>query len=248
MTRRRATIVSMRFAITALIAVMGTFSTGCAQLVGFTDITAADGSIEDTTSDDLSTDIGSIDAYVNDSGIDNGVANDAGVDADSASDGSSTDNVIDTSPGDIQNDADAPSCSGGLSNVHTGDFLISFTMQTNQPDNFIGLVDQRTVCVGAGLFWDAWLVGQHVRLELSESSQYASLSSTGAALNDNNPHDIVITRTNGMVTIMVDGGLAGSKTMDQNLGSLPPLLIGDGRCQGVVAISPAITNACVGPN
>ncbi|HEX3697897.1 MAG TPA: laminin G domain-containing protein [Polyangia bacterium] len=257
MIRRRAAIVSVRFAIAALIAAMGTFGTGCAQVVGFTDITAADGSIEDATGEDTASDGGfsndtvGNDASVNDSGIDNGFVNaDAGVDADRASDGSSTDSVIDGSPSDIQNGPDASSCSGGLSNVHTGDFLISFTMQTDQPDNFIGLVDQRTICVN-GLFWDAWLVDQHVRLELSEStdqSRYASLVSKSAPLNDNNPHDVVITRTNGVVTIVVDGALAGSQTMDQNLGSLPPLLIGNGRCPGVVAISPAITNACVRPN
>jgi hypothetical protein len=256
MTGRAAATFSMRFAIPALIAAMGTFGTGCAQIVGFTEITAADGSIEDTTSEDatsdggISNDIVGNDASGNDTGIDRGSVPDAGSDVDSATDGSSTDSVIDGSPRDIQNGPDAFSCSGGLSNVHTGDFLISFTMQTNQPDNYIGLVDQRTICVN-GLFWDAWLVDQHVRLELSEStdgSRYSALVSSGPPLNDNNPHDVVITRTNAVVKIVIDGLLAGSQTMNQNLGSLPPLLIGNARCLGVAAIRQAITNVCVRPN
>jgi hypothetical protein len=253
MAGRGATTFSMRFTVPALIAAMGTIGIGCAQLVGFTEITAADGSVEDTTSDDTtrdsapSNDIDGNDTSGNDTGIDRGSMPDAGSDVDSATDGSSTDSVIDGSPSDIQNGPDAFSCSAGLSNVHTGDFLISFTMQTNQSDNFIGLVDQRTICVN-GLFWDAWLVDQHVRLELSDNSRYASLVTKGVPLNDNNPHDVLITRTNGVVTIVVDGALAGSQTMDQNLGSLPPLLIGNGRCPGVVAIRQAITNACVRPN
>jgi hypothetical protein len=235
----------MRFAIPALIAAMATFGAGCAQLLGYTDITAADGSIEDTTSD-----IGLLQDTAGSQGDAAGNEVDAGDAADMASDRSVTDAVADVDSQDSQDGADATSCSAGLSNVHTGDFLISFTMQTDQPDNFIGLVDQRANCV-YGLFGDAWLVNQHVRLELSDStdgSRYASLSGTGAALNDNKPHDVVITRTKSVVTMVIDGGLVGSKTMDQNLGSLPPLLIGSGRCPGVAAIKNTITNACVRPN
>ena len=196
----------------------------------------------------LSKDTVGKDDVASDSGIDIGLVDGAtGDDADSASDRSSSDSATDGSSSDSQNGPDAPSCSSGLSDVHTGDFLISFTMQTGQPDNYIGLVDQRTICVN-GLFWDAWLVAHQVRLELSDNSRYAALSTSGAPLNDNNPHDVVITRTNGVVTILTDGALAGSQTMDQNLGSLPPLLIGNARCPGVVAISHAITNVCVRPN
>jgi hypothetical protein len=240
----------MRFAIPALIAVMGTFGTGCAQLLGYTDITAVDGSVEDTTSDGgLVQDTASNDA---DTPGDGGLVQDtAGDEADTGNDRLSTDAIANDSSNDSQDGTDATSCSGDLSNVHAGNFLISFTIQTNQPDNFIGLVNQRNVCVGAGLFWDAMLVNQHVRLELSEStdnSRYVSLVSSGGPLNDNNRHDVVVTRTSDVVKMMIDGQLAGSKTMDQNLGSLPPLRIGNGVCPGVVTIRETIANVCVRPN
>ncbi|HXI58020.1 MAG TPA: laminin G domain-containing protein [Polyangia bacterium] len=250
MTGQGATTFSMRFAIPALIAAIGTFGNGCAQLLGYTDITAADsGGQTGTGGGDTGPAGTGGQGGASPMGTGGGSGGTAVIDA-GGSDGSSPDSVIDGSSNDSQDGADAASCSAGLSNVHTGDFLISFTMQTDQPDNFIGLADQRSICVG-GLFWDAWLVNQHVRLEVSESSdnsRYASLSSTGAALNDNNPHVVVITRTKSVVTMVIDGVPVGSKTMDENLGSLPPLLIGSGRCPGVAAIKHTITNVCVRPN
>jgi len=59
---------------------------------------------------------------------------------------------------------------------------------------------------------------------------------------------VLITRTNDAVKIVIDGRLAGSQTMNQNLGSLPPLRTGTGACPGVVTIGETIANACVRPN
>jgi hypothetical protein len=234
MTGRVVATLPERFAAAVLIVALSTFGPGCSQLLGITGITAA------------------ADASTNDGTGDGGSSNDtASTQADIAGDRSSTDDVADSSSSDSQNGPDATFCSGDLSNVHAGDFLISFTMQTNQTDNFIGLANQRTVCVGVAPFWDAMLVNQHVRLELSESTdsgRYASLVSSGAPLNDDNPHVVVITRTNGVVTIVIDNRLAGSQTMDQTLGSLPALRIGNGVCPGVVTIRTTITNACVRPH
>lgn len=245
MTGQVVAIPRLRFAVPALVALIGTFGPGCSQLLGITDITAADGAIEDTTGDGGEDTAGDVADTAGD------MVDAAGDAMDAASDRAAMDSVADRSSSDSQDGPDAMSCSGDLSNVHAGDFLISFTMQTNQADNFIGLVNQRTVCVGLGLFWDAMLVNQHIRLELSESmdgSRYATLVSSGVALNDNTPHDVVITRTSGVVNMLVDGRLAGSKTMDQNLGPLPMLRIGKGACPGVATILDAITNVCVRPN
>lgn len=247
MTRRTVATLPVQFGVPALIAAICTLGIGCSQLLGITEITAAagsvDGSITDVTKDEgVSNDTIGSDAFVDDS---------ARGDAGGASDGSPTDDVIDGSSKDSLDGVDAASCVDGLSNVHAGDFLISFTMQTNQTDNFIGLVNQRTVCVGLGMFWDAMLVNQHIRLEVSESmdqSRYASVVSSGAPLNDNQPHDVIITRTNDLVSMVIDGRMAGSKTMDQNLGSLTFLRIGYGVCAGVVTIKGAIRNVCVRPN
>jgi hypothetical protein len=234
MTGRVVAILPERFAASALIAALCTFGPGCSQLLGITGITAA------------------ADASTNDATGDGGSSNDtADNDAESAADRSSEDAPDTRSSNDGQTNADAISCTGDLSNVQAGDFLISFTMQTNQSDNFVSLVNQRAICVGLALFWDAMLENQHVTLELSESmdqTRYTFLKSSGAALNDNNPHDVVIARTNDVVTIVIDGQAAGSKTMDQKLGSLPTLRIGRDVCAGAVTISGTLTNVCVRPN
>jgi len=233
MTRRVVPTLPERFAASVLIAAICTFGPGCSQLLGITGITAAP------------------DASTNDATGDGGSSNDtAGDDRESAIDRSSEEIADAGSSDDGQINADANSCTGDLSNVQAGDFLIAFTMQTNQSDNFISLVNQRSICVGLALFWDAMLDNQHVTLELSESmdqARYSFLKSSGAALNDNKPHDVIITRTNDVVTIVIDGQPAGSKTMDQNLGPLPRLRIGQDVCAGAVNISETITKVCVRP-
>jgi hypothetical protein len=232
MTGRVIAILPERFAASALMAALCTFGLGCSQLLGITGITAADASPIDATGDGGSS------------------SDTAGNDAESTADVSSEGIADARASSDGETNADAISCTGDLSNVQAGDFLISFTMQTNQPDNFVSLVNQRAVCVGLALFWDAMLEDQHITLEVSESTdqtRYTFLRSSGAALNDGNPHDVVIARTNNVVTIVIDGQPAGSKTMDQKLGSLPTLRIGQDVCAGAVNISGPITHVCVRP-
>jgi hypothetical protein len=257
MTGQGGAILRLRFAVPILLALIGAFGPGCAQLLGITDIAAAaDGGTYDTASDGgagqeiAGDEVDNAGDSANSSDSANSADSANGV-ADAAGDHSAADNVADRLSDDSESGADATSCSGDLSNVHTGDFLISFTMQTNQTEGYVGLVNQRTVCVGVGLFWDAMLVNQHIRLELSEStdqSRYATLVSSGAALNDNAPHAVVITRTSGVVKMMVDDRLAGSQTMNQNQGPLPKLRTGNGACPGVAVIREALTNVCVRPN
>ena len=237
MTGRVVATLPGRFAASALIAAICTFGVGCSQLLGITDITAAaDASIKDNTGA---------------GGSSNGTA---GSDADNGSDGPSTDIVGDRSFNDGETNADAPTCSGDLSNIGTGGFLISFTLRTNQTNNDIALLNQRSECTVV-MYWDVRLYMHQIYLELSEStsaSGYTRINSSGPPLNDNNPHDVVITRTNDAVQIVIDGTVASSGTAAQSLAVLPALKTGTDVCvgsDGTVALATGgITNVCVRPN
>ncbi len=84
--------------------------------------------------------------------------------------------------------------------------------------------------------------------EFTDQTRHTFLRDSGAALDDNTPHDVVIARINDVVTIVIDGQSAGSKTMDQKMGSLPTLRIDRDVCAGAVNISGPITHVCVRPN
>lgn len=225
-------LIRCRCAHLSLLAAVSAFGAGCTQLLGITDITGVDGSITETTTD-------------------SGSPSDEQDSGETASDGPFADDLTDGLADNSQDGADARSCSGDLSNVHAGDFLISFTMQTDsgQTDNLIALINQRNLCTVVP-FWDVELANQQIQMEISEStdqSRYSLIKTSGATLNDGKPHDVVITRTNNSVKIVVDGNVIGTHLEDQDLGALPKLSIGHDVCTGLVAFRGTITDVCVGP-
>ncbi len=167
----------------------------------------------------------------------------------SVDDSGSSDVASETGP----DNPDAAACPGDLSNVRTGDFTIAFRMQTNQPDKIVALINQRYVCAQT-IFWDVQLVNQQIYFELSDSSGeggYLFINTSSPALNDDRPHDVLITRTNSVVQIVVDGKGVGTRTAGQDLGGLAPLRVGDDVCvggDGTVKLLGTVTNICVRPN
>ena len=256
MSGRGAPTFSMRIAIPALIAGMGTFGTGCAQLVGFTEITAADGSIEDTTSDR---------GLVQDTA--GAEADTAAAAADTASDRNSTDDGTDGASNDSQNGADATSTTGDgirdagscpgnaedLSDIGAGDFKISFHVVTTRT-GWMALLNQRNVCFH-GVFWDLRQTSTNkLRVEIDDNSStgYKSLDST-IAINDGKPHNVAIARVAGKLTIHIDGAAAGEGSSSTPLGAFPALRVGDDVCVGTVnnvttaLFTGTLTDVCVTP-
>jgi len=153
------------------------------------------------------------------------------------------------SPGDDGSDANP--CTQDLSYIYTGPFTISFTLKTLQPDTLIALVNQRNVC-NLGVFWDIRLYNSLVYVELSDSKTgITSLTSTCPPLNDDNVHEIVVSRAKGgLVTITVDGVPSGSIMAIQSFDQLSPLQIGMDVCTGYngsTVFHGTLKNVCVRP-
>jgi hypothetical protein len=146
---------------------------------------------------------------------------------------------------------DGGACLNDLSFAYTGGFYISFTLQTRQPDGVIALLNQRELCT-VGTFWDLQLVNQGLYFEMADPvTGVANAISKGSPLNDDVPHDIVITRDNaGLVQLKIDGRIAGLATLHQTLGmKLPMLRIGTSVCVGEdpnVDFHGTLSNVCVG--
>jgi hypothetical protein len=165
-------------------------------------------------------------------------------------------NAVDAMPGSETNDgpsqdgADGAACLNDLSFAYAGGFSISFTLQTRQPDGVIALLNQREQCT-IGIFWDLQLVNQALYFEIGDLVLGdAFVFSNGAPLNDDRPHDIVITRDKtGVVQLKIDGRLAGMATLHQTLGmKLPMLRIGTSVCVGEdpnVDFHGTLSNVCV---
>jgi hypothetical protein len=161
---------------------------------------------------------------------------------------------------------DAPSgddgstvCTAGvsdLSNIGTGDFRVSFRVQTSQ-SGWVALVDQRGACTG-GQFWDIRLcapdpqkrctVAGSVIVETSSPGEYIALDSK-VAVNDGAPHDVAVARASGVLTIAVDGAIAGgSASSKANFASLPAKAVGNDACvghDGTNALKGTISDLCI---
>jgi hypothetical protein len=156
--------------------------------------------------------------------------------------------------GDGATDADAASCTQDLSNVGKGDFRIAFRIQTTATAQS-AVLSQRGSC-SAGIYWSIRMGNGHLGVETDNNTErpggYYVLTGI-KAVNDGTPHDVVVTRTSGMLAIRVDGVLDPTDapaTSTSTLGSLSTVRIGTDVCVGVdgtVALTGTVTNVCVGP-
>jgi hypothetical protein len=198
-------------------------TSGCTQLLGIAELSAGQGTAVDAMP-----------------GSDGGDDRSRGVDLPPA----------ETNDGPSQDGADGAACLNDLSFAYAGGFSISFTLQTRQPDGVIALLNQRAQCT-IGTFWDLQLVNQALYFEIADLVMGdAFVISKGAPLNDDLPHDIVITRDKiGVVQLKIDGRLAGMATLHQTLAmKLPMLRIGTSVCVGEdpnVNFHGTLSNVCV---
>jgi hypothetical protein len=153
-------------------------------------------------------------------------------------------------------------CGADLSNVGTGDFCISFTLDTKQTQGETALLNQRSSC-GFSNFWDiraglaaadagasaSWL---EFEADVDSSANDISLGSPPnpfvVVLNDNRPHAVIVKRVSGVVTIAVDGTSMASKTIANSFGSLPALAQGTDVCDGIDgthALTGSLVDVCI---
>lgn len=167
--------------------------------------------------------------------------------ADAGTDAAGTDAGMDAAASDAATDAPPDGgldsglvCVQDLSNVHQGDFRISFTIQTTQTGE-VAVANQRATC-GPDNFWD-------VRLDANGSNSQVGIETddvTGdggtpndaqldgcAVVNDGASHHVVVQRVGGVIAIFVDGIFNGSTASTSNLVALPPLVTGNDVCVGV---------------
>jgi hypothetical protein len=144
--------------------------------------------------------------------------------------------------------ADAPVCSGDLSNIGSGDFRVSFVITTTQTQ-FAALVNQRAVCAHA-VFWDVRMTtGGLLAVETDDDTNYTPLTSSGAKVNDGRPHDVLVQRAAGTLTVYVDGVASGAAPSIASFGQLPPLRSGADACtaaiDGTMTFTGTLTDLCV---
>jgi hypothetical protein len=149
-----------------------------------------------------------------------------------------------------------PACNnvGDLSNIGAGDFFISFTLQTTQPDSEIALANQRNVCNDAN-FWDLLLEDRLINIEtdMLVDAGVAALFSVRSCTHpdDGLAHNWVVQRVGGVVTIYIDGKPDAFATCSTLFGQLPTLETKTSPCvnvDGTVVFNNAdgtLTNVCV---
>jgi hypothetical protein len=231
----------------------------------------SDGPIGDDTSTDPGNDVTAEESHSEEDSHSDGdrgdatgeeVLTDVGRDADGESDEGSRADALDESAlaeatgGDVANEAereggDGPACVGALSNVGAGDFRIAFSLQTSTSG--AALLNQRSVC-NHGALWDVRLNGSTAAalgVETDDNTRYTKLS-TSTPVDDGVPHDIVIARAAGTLTVQVDGTLVGtaigSAATTTLFGALPALQTGTDVCDGVDGTQPlagTISNVCI---
>jgi len=151
-------------------------------------------------------------------------------------------------PADAAAEADAPRCTGDLSNVGTGDFQVSLTV-TGTQTGLVALVSQRASCAPS-VFWDIRMQDGLLFVEVDDVTRYTALQKAGPAINDGLPHRVTVDRVAGTLTAYVDGVEAGSDTSPESLGALPAFASGTDVCvtssDGTAAFVGQIANVCVG--
>ena len=156
--------------------------------------------------------------------------------------------------------SDASPCTGDLSDIGMGDFHISLTLTTTQ-QGWVALVNQRSSC-GGGMYWDVRIDSGQLVIETDDGVFELDASSEnprttlapGVIVNDGKPHCIRIERVAQILSIAVDGVVAGSASSISSFAKLPPLTTGTDPCdcidEGCVppegAFLGAVSELCVG--
>lgn len=147
----------------------------------------------------------------------------------------------------------APTCTGTLANLGTGDFSISLELTTSTTARS-GVISQRSVCM-RGKFWDVRLAPvdggtSSFSIEFDDGANYTSfVAKAPASLNDGNPHDLRVCRKSGTVYAFSDGVLIGSAASKAAFTTLPALTSLTTTCKaydGTVNLVGTVEDICVG--
>ncbi len=141
-----------------------------------------------------------------------------------------------------------PTCSNDLSNVGTGDFSISFKVQTALGDAgapaMVALLDQRASCgSGGGAYWSLRMQNGELYVETMAPADggtaYTHAYSAGPRLDDDAQHGVEVERVSGSLYVLVDGsqvniGGGSSVASTASFASLPALRVGTDPCAAAV--------------
>jgi hypothetical protein len=159
----------------------------------------------------------------------------------------------DASSLDAQSERDAGAdawCPGDLSNVGTGDFHVACTVTTAQTGR-VALANQRSWCFYQDM-WDLRMEAGVPVIELDDEAgvnHYTRLWSVGHPIDDGQPHDVLVERVSGTLSINIDGVRTASTAATESIGPLPPLVVGSDVCIGVDGtgvLTPPLQNLCIG--
>jgi hypothetical protein len=147
---------------------------------------------------------------------------------------------------------DAEDCHTDLSGIGAGDFQISFDLTTTQIDNFVALVNQRSICLQGSDYWDIRLNNGMILAEANDNL-HLTVAPTAKRINDGASHAVVVRRTSGNVVVTVDGSPSAPVVSQTGLDKLAPLQIGTDVCDGqstpnadgTVPLSGSLQDLCI---
>lgn len=117
----------------------------------------------------------------------------------------------------------AKPCTTTLTGAGQGDFQIRFRLNTTVFMN-AGIVSQRSFCgFPVDGYWDTRLiqVSGQMKFEIGSGGGGTTITTPGA-VNDG-PHDILVNRVSGVVSIYVDGAFKVAAPSNATIGTLPNL-------------------------
>jgi hypothetical protein len=213
------------------------------------DVDSSTGELDSTTGELDSTMVSTIDAHspadtsVPDVSSDAVTVHDATPDVVVAPPDTGTVSHVDASP---PSDG-APVCSSNLSNIGTGNFVISIDLRTTE-SGLAALVNQRASC-SSSTYWDLRLSSGELRFESDDGTSYTDLTSTGPEIDDGAPHTVLVQRVDQTVTIYVDGNASGAAASRAAFGALPSLALESDPCDGydgTAAYQGTLAVVCIG--
>jgi hypothetical protein len=143
--------------------------------------------------------------------------------------------------------ADGGPCRGDLSNIGmAADFHVALSVTTTQ-DGLVAVANQRAYC-DPSTFWDIRIDGGFIVVEADDVVNYASAQSPGPRVDDGLPHNVLMLRTSGRLSVFVDDAGSPTTPSTASFGQLPPVAIGTDVCSpqdGTMPLIGSVANLCI---
>jgi len=141
-------------------------------------------------------------------------------------------------------------CMDDLSGVGTGDFEVKFTIRAGGEAPVYAVLGQRERCEHS-YFWSARLLYGGLYFELDDNDQNYTDCYSPVPLNDREIHRVVVRRTSGILSIVVDCGPPTTCSAPTDL-SMPMVPLGNPTndpCigSGTVPLEGQVRDRCVRP-